>query len=206
MKNYLIFALLISNMQLAAWAQCLSGPPPSPSSAVQRLWMKATWGDLLTPEGLGDTSKTFFSDPKTESLGKTILVVSNEWGPPGEEIKGEKARVLVGYESVGQIDSQLHFTPTKSTSAIKTGASYQLILVPTFAVMYAHDGKTIVEKKPTGCHIWQIENMHGPALEGKPWTTVNTAIRYVLEMRAKTKDPAIQKNADATIAKLLKTN
>jgi hypothetical protein len=39
---------------------------------------------------------------------------------------------------------------------------------------------------------------------GDPWTTVNTAIRYALEMREKATHPAIKKNADQTIAKLLR--
>jgi hypothetical protein len=51
----------------------------------------------------------------------------------------------------------------------------------------------------TGPRAWQIE---GP--QGAPWTTVNTAIRYVLEMRAKAKDPQIKRNADDTIGQLLK--
>ena len=51
----------------------------------------------------------------------------------------------------------------------------------------------------TGPAAWQIEKT--PALA---WTTVNTAIRYVLEMRIKTNDPSIKKNADETLEKLLK--
>jgi hypothetical protein len=39
---------------------------------------------------------------------------------------------------------------------------------------------------------------------GSPWTTVNTAIRYVPEMRTKTADPGIEKNADQTLAELMK--
>ena len=51
----------------------------------------------------------------------------------------------------------------------------------------------------TGPAAWQIEKT--PAFR---WTTVNTAIRYVLELRAKSHDPSIRKNADETLEKLLK--
>ena len=39
---------------------------------------------------------------------------------------------------------------------------------------------------------------------GIPWTTVSTAVRYVLEMRDNTADPTIKKNADETLAQILK--
>jgi hypothetical protein len=45
---------------------------------------------------------------------------------------------------------------------------------------------------------WRIQSPQGPR-----WITVNTAIRYVLETRDNVQDPAIKKNADLTLAKLL---
>jgi len=80
---------------------------------------------------------------------------------------------------------------------VKTGFLYHLVGVPAYSTMYSSDGK--VSKKPVGARFWQIQ---GPP--GAPWTTVNTAIRYVLEMRAKTADPVIKKNADQTLAELMK--
>jgi hypothetical protein len=46
---------------------------------------------------------------------------------------------------------------------------------------------------------WQIQEPADP-----PWTMVNTAIRYVLEKRKKAIDPAIRKNTDETLRRLLK--
>jgi hypothetical protein len=65
-------------------------------------------------------------------------------------------------------------------------------------MMYGPNGK-LIEKKPIGSRFWQIQGS-----PGLPWTTVNTAIRYVLEMRDKTSDPAIKKNTDQTLAELMK--
>jgi hypothetical protein len=64
--------------------------------------------------------------------------------------------------------------------------------------MYASDGKTLIEKKPS-YPAWQFTD---PV--GWRWTTVNTAIRYTMEMRAKTSDPEIKKNADKTIGTLMR--
>jgi hypothetical protein len=53
--------------------------------------MMATQGELLTPEGWDKAAKSLFLDPKPTPGNKVILVVSNEWGLPGEEINGDKA-------------------------------------------------------------------------------------------------------------------
>ena len=71
-------------------------------------------------------------------------------------------------------------------------------MVSGYDMTYGPDGKTVVSKKPSGTRGWQIDDPRGI-----PWTTVNTAIRYALEMRNKTTDPALKKNSDDTLAKLL---
>jgi hypothetical protein len=66
--------------------------------------------------------------------------------------------------------------------------------------MFKSDGKLIIGKdERTGPEEWQIREP-----PGLPWTTVNTAVRYVLERREKSNDPVIKKNADKTLAWLLK--
>jgi hypothetical protein len=126
--------------------------------------------------------------------------MSNEWGPaPQVKIEGDTADIIVGYSDKGTIDSALRYSPAAKTDAIKTSAFYHLVMVPTYAIMYAPDGKTVISKKPTGSRIWQIQGSPSP-----PWTTVNTAIRYVLEMKNKAADPSVRRNADQTLSSLLK--
>jgi hypothetical protein len=103
----------------------------------------------------------------------------------------------MGFEDDGNIDSTLRYVPTQKTDAIKTGIVYRLTLQPTHAPVYGADGKTVI-REMTGARSWQIEEFPKTT-----WTTVNTAVRYVLEMRSKTSDPTIKKNADQTLAKLL---
>jgi hypothetical protein len=77
---------------------------------------------------------------------------------------------------------------------------YHLALLPTYSTMYVSDGKklTAAQKRPTGEAASQITDPRNFR-----WTTVNTAIRFVLEKRGKTTDPVIRENADRTIKVLL---
>jgi hypothetical protein len=172
----------------------------SPKEATEQLWTMATRGELLTPEGWDKASRSFFMHPASAPENKVVFVVSNYWGPPSEQIKGDKADVTVGFGDAGKIDSALRYLPPQPTRAIKTGMLYHFVLAPTHWTMFKSDGKAITGKEEkSGPVTWQIDDPPGP-----PWTTVNTAIRYVLEIRNKTTDPVIKKNADETLLKLLR--
>jgi hypothetical protein len=171
---------------------------PSPRDLVNELWMAATKGDLLTAEGWKKTSRFYVhADPPPED--SSFQVMSNDWTVGPIIVKGESAEVSVGYVAAGKIDSMLRYTPPPKIPYMKTEIGYHLTLIPGYNVVYGSDGKTIISQKPSGTRGWQIEGTRG-----MPWTTVNTAVRYVLEMRQKSVDPVIRKNADETLAKLLK--
>ena len=170
---------------------------PSPGDLVNELWMGATKGDLLSAEGRKATAR-FYVPADTPPQNSSFLVMSNDWAVGPIIVKGETAQLVVGYVAAGKIDSMLRYRPPPRIPYMKTGIVYHLTLVPGYSVMYGADGKTIASKKPSGTRYWLIEDPRGT-----PWTTVNTAVRYVLETRAKTTDPVIRKNADETLAKLL---
>src|SRR2546427_12980457 len=71
--------------------------------------------------------------------------------------------------------------------------------VPKYTMMYGPDGRTLISKRPTGTRIWEIKGS-----QGRPFTTVNTAIRYVLEQRDKAQQPVIRKNADEALHILMR--
>ncbi len=171
-----------------------------PKELADELWTAATRGELLSRQGWTHASQRFFTKPTAFPGTKAIRVVSNSWGP-AYQLRGTEdaaADVLVGYLDVGGIDSALRYVPPLKTDAIKTAALYHFVTVEIYNTMYGPDGKTIVSRRATGLRAWQIEGRPGP-----PWTTVNTAIRYVLEMRARTSDPIVRKNADETLSRLL---
>jgi len=185
----MLFVVALSAQDTASIAEAGNEPikGKSRTEVVDELWRMATRGELLTPEGWHQACG-FFTNPTPFS------------GPSyGDRSKSDSTDVELGYFDMGKIDAELRYTPPPKTEFVKTGFLYHLAAVPAYSMMYGPDGKTLVEKKPVGYRFWQIQGS-----PGLPWTTVNTAIRYVLEMRGKTTDPTIKKNADETLAKLLR--
>ena len=171
----------------------------TPNAVVDEVWRMATQGQLLTPEGW-HTAGGFFTEPRPFPAKEKILVVSNLWGPAYQTSSdGNSAEVTLDYFDAGTIDAKLCYDPPPKSAFAKTGFGYTLVTVPSYLLMYSSDGKTLLEKRPTGSRIWLIQGTQGP-----PVTTVNTAIRYVLEMREKATDPVRKNNADQTLARLLK--
>jgi hypothetical protein len=171
----------------------------SPTEVIDEMWRLATQGVLLTQDGWSKLD-ALFTKPIPFPADKKILVVSNDWGPAYDYKLGDPhADVAVGYVDMGKIDSGLRYIPPKKTEFVKTAFLYHLSAVTAYSTMYASDGKP--EKTPVGSRAWKIEGS-----PDAPWTTVNTAVRYVLEMRMKTTDPTKKKNADETISKLLRLN
>ena len=183
----------------------------SPQEVVDQVWRLATEGELLTPKGWDKTVRGFFVYPRPAlgdkvSLipahsGNVIQVVSNDWGVISCTTQGSTAKVVVEYYDAGTIDSMLRYTRGKEPSPIgKSEISFNLIFAPGHWETYKSDGTTLqvaeVRESPSA---WRIESPQGP-----PWTTVNTAIRYVLEAREKTQDPTVKKNGDQALAELLR--
>ena len=134
-----------------------AGPPgPSPKEIVERLWAMATRGELLTSEGWNRAS-AFFTVPGPRPVNEQILVVSNFYGINLYTLKDKKAEVQMEYTDCGRIDSALRYSPPLKTQAYKTSFGYHLVSVPTYLMIYGSDGKTLVDKKPTGGTAWQIE-------------------------------------------------
>lgn len=171
----------------------------SPKEVVEHLWEMGVRGELLTTEGWS-TASSFYAKPSPEPSDKSFGVYSNYYGLYRVSINGDKAEVVMDYDDGGRIDSNLRYSPPSKPKAFKTGIVFNLTLTPSYTQMFGPDGKTEIERKPMGpgYSAWKIE---GPTFPR--WTTVNTAIRYVLEMRNKTTDPATKKNADETLTKLL---
>jgi hypothetical protein len=171
----------------------------TPPEVVDELWRLATQGQLLTPQGWKRAGQ-LCTDPTSFTQAKVIFIVSNEWGPAFEHsATPERAGVTVGFNPLGSIDTNLHYTPEAKSDYIKFGVAYDLVPVPTYTMMYGADGKTLIEKRPNGTRMWKIQGS-----QGRPFTTVNTAIRYVLAQREKAQDAVIKKNAEETLHILMR--
>jgi hypothetical protein len=171
----------------------------SPDQIIEQLWTEATNGALLTPDGW-KASSGLFTQPDAAPHGKTVHVIDNDWAINKSAISGNTAKIIVGYSDAGQIDSALRYSPPKPTKFFKTGFQYSLVLISEDRSPESNGQR--VSDKPGQLPKWKI--LGTPSMfPGTPWTTVNTAIRYVLEERSKTEDPVIKKNAENTLAALL---
>jgi hypothetical protein len=171
----------------------------SPKDVVDRLWKAGTDGELLTPDGWNTASRLFVKHEAFPANG-SVRIVSNNWGVDHSSVSGDIAEVDMGYTDAGTVDASLKNSPPPKTGSYKTAMVFHLVFAPTHWTMFKSDGKDITGKEErTGPMEWQIQE---PA--ALPWTTVNTAVRYVLEKREKAIDPAIRKNADETLGRLLK--
>jgi hypothetical protein len=201
MVRLLTLVLLAAVGPVAASAQAPTptGMGKSPKEIVVQMWKLATEGEFLGREGWNRYSG-FFLHPSPFPEKEVLRVVSNRWGVESDLTKDSHAEVAMEYADEGLIDSALHYTPPQETGFFKTALVFHLTLAPTHPTMLQSDGRVITGKEEkTGPMAWQIADSQDP-----PFTTVNTAIRYVLEMREKTTDPNTRKNADQTLARLLK--
>lgn len=200
MKRLLI--ALIASSFIWATAQSPTGSGLSPKDVVERLWKEATEGKLLTPDGWNEISPLFVT-LEAFPVNASVQIVSNNWGVGHSSVRNDTAEVDMEYTDVGTVDPSLKYSPPPRTRSYKTDETamvFHLVFVPTHWTMFKSDGKALTGKEErTGPLEWQIQE---PV--GLPWTTVNTAIRYVLEKREIATDPALRKNADETLHALLK--
>ena len=174
-------------------------PADSPKDVVEHLWNMAASGEMIN-----DWAPTarLFSEPGPRPSDKTVRVFSDYWWVEYFECSNEPEAVVMlrshWDRTPGVIDARLHFTPPPQSSA-QAGIGFRLVMETPHMYYWGADGKPIPAKPLPEPKRWLIQ---GPP--PSPFLTVTAAIRYVLEERAKTDDPAIKKNADETLAELLK--
>lgn len=225
MKRLFCYAVLFAFTSVPACAQTNAPtphqlfPPTPPADIVDQLWTMATTGELLTTEGIRKASSLYASPGPLQKSG-AFDVVSNFWGQAWvdkDRTTSTTAEVILEYLGpAGSVDSKLRYTPPPPSRAIKFGMIYRLTLAPTHTTQQilkrsgsvkqkngyvAPTWKVVGTKTIEGDPAWRID---GP--QQKPFATINTAIRYVLEMRSITKDPVIKQNADKTLRILLRAD
>lgn len=171
--------------------------PENPRSFVERFMREETEGARLTDDGYRQAS-TYFVHPSPFSKNPTVFVIGNEflvWDPM-KNTEGNRARINVEIDPKGHIDGQLRFTPA-GKNFLKSFILFNLLYVPESA-NDAQPSDNPAEKVPRSGH-WLIADPNDTVV-----LTAKTATRYVTEMRDKSTDPIVKKNADATLAQLAK--
>jgi len=202
MKREWIYLIAVALVTSVAWRhESVAWEPSttSPTGTVEELWMMAAAGELLTPEGWREASALFAQPLPPPKPG--ITVVSNLWGVgPPKKFAGTDNVVLVGCWHWGTIDAALRFIQAPKTDDIKEWEGYSLVFAPEH-FRTIENGKLVQHEQTGKYKSWQIAHPLDV-----PFTTVNTAIRYVLEKREKTTDPVVKQNADKTLTALMKLN
>lgn len=205
--SFLAVPLFVTAFQFCGAQQLQNtGQDWTPEKVVDQLWRAATQGELLSDIGWERINRAFFVttplQPGTklihhdESIPDIIKIVSNDWGVANSTVQGTQASVIMEYYDAGSIDRKLRYTPGLEPPPIgKTETVYKLTFAPGYRETYEAKGTDLVtgevQQSPPA---WRIESP-----KGLRWTTVNTAVRYVLEAREKTSDPEVKQNADRTI-------
>lgn len=200
-RPYLLgFVVILACVVIIRSANAQGCTESGPREAVLSLWNMAVRGQLLTPRGWQAAAR-LFAKPSPFPDRKSVVVYSNYYSIYSVSVAGDTAYVDVRMAEQGEIDSTLRYTPPPklASSVYETALRYHLVASPPRLTMYGPDGKTkLSEKTVAGEKQWKIEDP-----QEWPWTTVNTAIRYVLERRNETKDVTLRRNADATLSKLM---
>jgi hypothetical protein len=174
-------------------------PTDSAKDVVQSLWNMAASGETVTHWG---AVARFFSEPRPWPSDGSVRVFSDYWWVEYRECSDQPEAAVIVYShwdrTPGLIDSQLKFTPPPQSSA-QAGFVYRVVMAAPQIYYRGRDGKPVPGKATPETKRWLIEGPPAP-----PFLTVTAAIRYVLEKRSDTTDPITKKNADETLAQLLK--
>lgn len=177
----------------------------SPSSVVTDFIKMELKGVRLMPKG-ERKSAHFFVQSHPVSEDRNITVVSDRYELRERPTSGSKKTTstvdLYFYQFYGQLSPDLRFQSARDiepeSGLVRNGlsVSYSVVLTDRFSELKPNGQKPI---EVTNGPEWRIENFQAGLL-----IDVQTAIRYVTEIRDKSNDPVIKKNAAATLAILKK--
>jgi transglutaminase-like putative cysteine protease len=177
---FLVTVLGLISSTSTAVAQHSGEESKSPKQVLEAYLAMETRGGRLSKAGWtrGDS---FFAGPVPMPRQRRVVVISEHYSVYETSVNGDRAELSNDYEDLGLIDSALHYT-APAPEFLKTTVVYHLV--------NTHPHGTAAETLG-----WRITDP-GTSL----WLNRETAMRYVLDMRDKTSDPTIRKNADHTLA------
>jgi hypothetical protein len=184
--------LILSVSAVAAVAQAPQSNEKATERVVRQYETFIADGAFLTPGGWKMASRIFGRSNPYPKDGEVLL--TSHAGLIGENwVRGDRAEVERKWTDFrGSIDSGLRYKPAMPTiDVIPAILNYSLVF--TNRHVDIEEGGTTSEV--LGTWEWKIE---GP--QSERWATVEKAIIYVTQMRDKSDDPVVKKNANRTIA------
>jgi len=199
--KFTLTSLTVALTAALSWQSSTEGTK-SPKDVLEQFIRMDADGARLTRDGWYRTSR-FFVRPVLPPPHKSVLVVSDTFEVEVYEMKEDRAKVNVFFLNFyGRLDPQLNLEPAPKRepngALVKEGMLFPYNLIRTDKHFEFEPGAD-APKEVSGSVEWRIEDPRAI-----PAVSLATAIRYVTEMRDKSTDPAIKKNAAQTVAKLKK--
>ncbi len=189
MKQLLIVGAFFILNATSLPGQTIATQRSSPRASLDQFLKMEINGDLLTSEGWNKVGVLLVHSHARPS-DKPFTVVGENYSVHEISSRGNQADLFVTFRDLGKIDPSLRYSPPDARDP-EVVVRYHLLLIgkPTPAGQGA--------RNVAGARQWRIENPQRTL-----WIGLHAATQYVAEMRDKTTDPAIQKNADATLMQL----
>ncbi len=193
MRRKFTLVLVLAFGVIGAFAQSPAPAAKSPKALVQEYWNLETHGGRLTDQGWNKAAG-FFLHPGPMPHNKRIVVIPEDSSVDEWTTNGNTALILVGLgKTVGTVDSNMAFV-RDSSDAIKEGILFNVVFTDRYWILN-EDGKTV--KEVSGVPEWKIDTK---GTDTVIWLSLETAIRYVTQIRDEVTNVAIKKNADKTLA------
>jgi hypothetical protein len=200
-----VLVLLLIAALIPVSGQVSTGPQRSPSKLIEEFWNIETSGGRLTSEGLYSTSR-FFIRSGLSAGWKVVNVTRNGSSDFIEETARTPTwtEVSVTTDGLGQIDSLLRFTP----SPTRGPQGVMILKGPVLTFDLVLSGKQWKVNRDGGRELESVVPLQWLITCGgdTAWINLDTAIVYVKDIAAKTKDPIIRRNAGKTLQRLTHLN
>ena len=176
----------------------------SPRAVVEEFWRAETDGGRITSEGWYKASRFFIRPSLQPPANEVIHITANGHADSIEETARTQnwAEISVTTNELGQLGSTLRFRPSP-----QRGPNGVLLLrgpVVAFHLVLADSHWELNQDGSRGQQLRTSPQWLIDCADRSLWINLDTAIRYVTEMQARTIDPAIKKNASVTISALKK--
>jgi hypothetical protein len=168
----------------------------TPEEVVRRFWIMETEGTRLTPNGWYQAAEYFSGRPSPPN--QTIFVVSDYFSVNPVSVAGNKAEIDVYAREFRKLNPKLllenvpNQAPNGALVVAGNWFTYKLTLSDRHWEWSPLRGEP---REASGHKQWKIDGFQTDLV-----LNTDTTIRYLTEMRDKSTDPIIRKNAGQTIA------
>lgn len=163
----------------------------NPRQVVEEFWNLETAGGLLTEDGWKSACKYYVQPAGSRGHSWSIIVVA-DWSVWPPFMSGNTAKVNVDVEIIGTVDPQMNFSPHRSVAA-KEGVLYTAALTRESCSL-GQNGKQM--SSIAAAPDWRLDHPLGRA---DMYLSLDSALRYVAEVRDRLPEGAVKANASATL-------